>query len=132
MSWESRLKNLGSFDCVKKSNVKCFLQLWYSQRFRECRKLEKYYYLDYRYNILQNAGTAYLLQSGFILVCYGQFIIWSIFLATKTTKITYFFTKQYSRKCLMQHPLTHTQMFLMFWRRRKRRRSKKPVLAVIS
>ena len=34
------LKNLGlnSFDCVKKSNLKCFLKFWCNQRFREYGK----------------------------------------------------------------------------------------------
>ena len=60
----------------------------------------------------ENASTAYVLQSGFILFCEGQFIIWLIFLATRTAKIRYFFIKQQSRKCF-DRTLPHTHR--CFW-----------------
>ena len=104
-------ENLGlnSFDCVKKSNLKCFLELWCS-RFKGSESTENnqsIITLIVGTTFSENAGTAYVLQSGFILFCYGQFITCSIFLGTKTTKIRHFSTKQYSRKCFDTTP-SHT------------------------
>ena len=63
-------KNLGlhSFDCVKKSNLKCFLQLWCKQENNPITSTGGKTFSEY-------PGTAYVLQSAFILFCYGQFII---------------------------------------------------------
>ena len=82
-------ENLGlnSFDCVKKSNVKCFLQLRCSQRFREYRKYSKYYHLDYRYNIL------WKWWYGLCIAVMIHFLLWSIY-----NLVDFFRYKDYKNK----------------------------------
>ena len=132
-------ENLGlnSFDCVKKSNLKCFLELWCS-RFKGSESTENnqsIITLIVGTTFSENAGTAYVLQSGFILFCYGQFIIWSIFLGTKTTKIRNFSQNNTLENALIQHPPSHTHMFLIFLKKKKKNKKKKikkNILVVIS
>ena len=72
----------------------------------------------------ENASAAYVLQSGFILFYYDQFIF---FLGTKTTKIRLcLFPKQYSKKYLgTAHSLSH--MFFMFLKEKKKKKIKKNI-----